>query len=71
MANELRLGKKLKKLRKTKGLTQEQLAARAGLEYKYIQMLEGKRPPSATIRTLTKLAAALDLEPWELLYFDD
>ena len=64
---ELQLGKRLRVLRKESGLTQERLAELAGLEYKYIQMLEGKTPPSATLRTLTKLSKALDLAPWELI----
>ncbi|MBX9768698.1 MAG: helix-turn-helix transcriptional regulator [Bdellovibrionales bacterium] len=59
----------MKRLRKEQNLTQENLAERADLEYKYIQMLEGKTPPSATLRTLAKIAKALDIEVWELVRF--
>lgn len=69
MSIELLLGKKIRALRKDAGLTQEKLAELAGIEYKYVQMLEGKRPPSATLRTLSKLADALDVKPWELIKF--
>jgi transcriptional regulator with XRE-family HTH domain len=67
VALEENLKKNLKLLRKKKGLTQEVLAEKAELEYKYIQMLEGKSPPSATLRTLAKLAKALKLDPWHLI----
>jgi transcriptional regulator with XRE-family HTH domain len=67
VALEENLKKNLKLLRKKKSLTQEVLAEKAGLEYKYIQMLEGKKPPSATLRTLDKLGKALRLDPWQLI----
>ena len=54
----IRLGKRLKDLRKKKKLTQEKLADLAGLEYKYIQRLESKKPSSPTLNTLEKLVKA-------------
>ena len=69
MSIELKFAKRLRELRKMKGLTQEALAEKAGLEYKYIQMLEGKTPPSATLRTLDKLAKALDIELSKMITF--
>lgn len=57
----------LRKLRKERSLTQELLAEIAGIEYKYVQMLEGKNPPSPTLRMLVKIAKALEMEPWELI----
>ena len=69
MPIEKNLAKQLRALRKDRGFTQEGLAEKAGLEYKYIQMLEGKTPPSATLRTLSKLAKAFELEVWELVHF--
>lgn len=69
MKVEQKFAKRLRELRKQRKLTQEALAELAGLEYKYIQMLEGKKPPSATLRTLAKLGKAFDLEPWELIKF--
>jgi transcriptional regulator with XRE-family HTH domain len=67
----LRLGKRIKTLRKRKGLTQEDLADRSKLSVIHIQVLEGKNPPSPTLRTLQKLAKGLDVEMWELLKFDE
>jgi len=57
----IRFGKRLRGLRKRKNLTQEDLAYAAGLEYKYIQRLEGKKPSSPTLNTLEKLAKALNI----------
>ena len=69
MSLEKKFSVHLRALRKKRGLTQEQLAEKAGLEYKYIQMLEGKTPPSATLRTLNKLAKALRVPVIQLLDF--
>lgn len=71
MSIESKFAKKLRKLRKQFGFTQEGLAEKAGLEYKYIQMLEGKTPPSATLRTLEKLGKAFGIKVKELTDFDD
>ena len=65
----LTFGKRLRKLRKKKKLTQEELAYQAGLEYKYIQRLEGKKPSSPTLNSLEKLAKALKITPSDLLRF--
>jgi transcriptional regulator with XRE-family HTH domain len=64
---EKKLSERVRNLRLKHGYTQLELAERAGLEYKYIQMLEGKQPPSPTLRTLSKLARAFRLEPWQLI----
>ncbi len=69
MSPEERFGRRLRLLRKLKGLTQEALAEKAGLEYKYIQMLEGKKPPSPTLRTLTKIAGAFNMTVVRLVDF--
>ena len=65
----IRFGKRLKTLRKKKKLTQEELAYSAGLEYKYIQRLEGKKPSSPTLNSLEKLAKAFDISISKLLGF--
>jgi transcriptional regulator with XRE-family HTH domain len=46
----------LKRLRKAAGMTQEQLARRAGLSLGYVQRLEVGRhdPPVSTLRVLAK-----------------
>jgi len=54
------LGKKIRKIRTKKGLTQEGLAARSGLTKSYISLLEvGKKIPA--ISTLSQIAAALGM----------
>ena len=65
----IRFGKRLKDLRRNKKITQEELAYLAGLEYKYIQRLESKKPSSPTLNTLEKLAKAFGINPSQLLKF--
>lgn len=55
----LKFGARVRQLRIKKGLTQQKLAELADLEYKYIQRIEGKNPPSIGLLKLTKLARAL------------
>ena len=60
------LGVNVRHYRKLKGLTQEQLAAEAGMERSYVSDLErGTRNPS--VLALGRLADALDVEPSKLL----
>jgi transcriptional regulator with XRE-family HTH domain len=60
------LGEYLYAARKRLGLSQEELAKRSGLQAGEISRFErGKRDPR--VSTLEKLAAALEVEPWQLL----
>ena len=60
------LGTNVRKLRKAKGLSQEELALDAGMKRSYLSDLErGVRNP--TVRALGRLAEALAVEPAELL----
>jgi transcriptional regulator with XRE-family HTH domain len=60
------LGANVRKLRKAKGMSQEELALDAGMKRSYLSDLErGTRNPS--IRALGRLADALHVEPSELL----
>lgn len=60
------LGRNVRKYRKLKGLTQEQLALEAEMERSYVSDLErGTRNPS--VRALGRLAEALSVKPEELL----
>lgn len=60
------LGTNVRKLRKAKGLSQEELALDAGMKRSYLSDLErGVRNPS--VRALGRLAEALAVEPAELL----
>lgn len=61
------LGEKVKALRQKAGLTQEKLAALTGIDYKYVQKIEGKNPPAVRIDTIEKLARALKTKPSSLL----
>ena len=62
------LGARIKELRKRKGLSQDQLAEKVGIESKYLSRLEvGKRAPS--FDTLEKIADSLAVELHELFNF--
>lgn len=65
----LKLGKKIRELRNKRGLTQEKLSETSGVDYKYVQKIEGKNPPALKIDTIGKIAAALKVKPVELLKF--
>lgn len=56
----------LKKYRRAAGISQEELAHRAGIDRTYVSLLE-RRIYSATIDILGKLADALEIEPHLLL----
>lgn len=60
------LGENVRRYRKLRGMTQEQLALDAQMERSYVSDLErGTRNPS--VRALGRLAEALDVEPHQLL----
>ena len=60
------LGENVRHHRKLRGMTQEALAAEAGMERSYVSDLErGRRNPS--VRALGRLADALGVQPHELL----
>jgi transcriptional regulator with XRE-family HTH domain len=63
-----KFGSKLQKVRKNKGVTQEELAFKMSMDRTYIGMIErGERNP--TIRTLYKIAKALKVDSSDLLPF--
>lgn len=52
-------GKRLRKLRKSKGLSQEELSKQAGFDRTYVGKIErGEKSPS--LETMEKLTGALD-----------
>ena len=66
MSSHERLSMRLKKLREARGLTQEQLAEKAGFSRAYIARLEiGRHDPA--LSTLEKLAKALKVKVGRLL----
>ena len=65
-----KFSKKLKKTREEKGFTQDILACDSGISRSTISMVEiGKR--DLTLSKLEMIAAALGVEPYELLKFDE
>ena len=65
----LKLGKRIRELRKKCGYTQDKLSEISEIDYKYIQRIEGKNPPALKIDTIERLAKALKVKPAELLKF--
>ncbi len=64
-----RLGRKIQVLRKAAGLTQPELAEKAGTYYKYLSYIEGGRKNIST-EMVERIAKALGVEPYELFVFD-
>ena len=61
-----KLGHNIKRLRKSRNLSQEELALRATLDLTSISETEsGLR--NSSLKTIQKLAKALNVEPYELL----
>lgn len=65
----LKLAQRIKQLRKGLGLTQEKLSEASGIDYKYIQRIEGKTPPNIKLETIERLAKILKTTPSKLLDF--
>ena len=66
MAPIERLARRLRRLRRDRGLTQGQLAANAGISREYLARLETARQ-DPTVTTLEKLAKALRVTAADLL----
>lgn len=62
-----KLGQRIEKLRKEKGLTQEKLAEKAGLHRAYFWDIENGR--NISIKTAYQIARALDISLPELVNF--
>jgi transcriptional regulator with XRE-family HTH domain len=66
MTWEAIVGANIRRLRKAKGLTQEELAHEAGMAMRYVAGVErGEENPS--LKFLVKIAEALSVEPATLL----
>jgi len=59
-------GRKIAAAREAAGLTQEQAAHKAGIDYKRWQRLEGGTV-NATLRTLLRVAETLEVNVWAML----
>lgn len=70
MDRKILVGRRIKELRKSHKLSQEDLADRAAISAKYLSRVEvGRQSP--TLDLLLRLADGLDIEPYEMLYFED
>lgn len=63
------ISKRIRALRAKYSLTQQKLAELSGVDYKHIQLLEGKNPSYSKIDTLEKLAKAFEMSLSEFLKF--
>ena len=61
-----RIGAKVRKLRKAQGLSQEELAARAGIDRTYVSQIE-RAVKNVTIVSLDKIARGLGVTLAELV----
>ncbi len=62
------LRNRIRLLREARGYTQEQLATRAGLGEKYLQNLESGRRRNPGLEVINKIAIALEVYAFELVY---
>lgn len=70
MVKEMNIAQKIKAYRKFKGLTQETVASKAGLNEKYYGRIErGESCP--TIDSINKICLALEIDISELLLFEE
>lgn len=65
----VKIGKNIKALREEKNLTQEQLSEKAGISLDYLGKIEVNINKPG-LKTILKLANALNVKPQEILYFD-
>jgi len=69
METHILLGRRIRSLRKAKGLTQQQLGEQADLNYKYLGAVErGEENPS--VKVLERIATALKVELIDLFRFE-
>jgi len=64
-----KLASRIRELREKCGYTQEKLAELSGIDYKHIQLLEGKHPSSSKIDTLEKIAKAFKMSLSDFINF--
>lgn len=63
-----KVGERIRRLRKEKGLSQEQLAERSGLHTNYVGQVE-RGEKNLTLETLEKIVSGLDVSLEELFRF--
>jgi transcriptional regulator with XRE-family HTH domain len=60
-------GERLRQIRLERRLNQRELAGRAGIDFTYLSKVENGRMEPPAEETICRLAAALEVEPTELL----
>ena len=65
-----KLANRIISLREKRGLSQEVLASIAKIDRSYMSRIE-RAKVSTGIEKIAQIAKALDVEPWELLKFDE
>ena len=60
------LGAEIRKARLAAGLTQQQLAAKAGISREYVSQLERSRY-SPTVEIVLRLCKAMDVKAWTII----
>jgi transcriptional regulator with XRE-family HTH domain len=69
-ALQQRLGERIRKLRKARGWSQQQLAEHSDLDAKFVGGIErGER--NITTETIEKISAGLALDAWRLFFFSE
>jgi transcriptional regulator with XRE-family HTH domain len=70
MTTKQQIGSRIKELRKSRGLSQEKLSEKVGMSSKYLSSIErGYENP--TLDTFIRLAAALDVDIFELFNYPE
>ena len=62
-----RLRSHLRKLRELRGLSQEEVAHQAGIDYKFYQSIEAGRRKELRVSTIERIAKVYGLEAYQLL----
>ena len=70
MDNNFSIGNRIRELRNQKHLSQEQLAEKSDLSYSTISHIESTTCYTMSLRTIFRIAGALDVHPYQLLKFD-
>lgn len=60
-------GQTLKEIRRSKDITQRQLATAVGVDFSYISKIENDRMPPPAADTIVKICEVLDVPPDDLL----
>ena len=68
MAEIEELKRKLRVLREEYGLSQSDVAALAGMDYKFYQYVESPRKKQVWLETVGRLAAVYGMTSWQLLH---